>query len=701
MKEQIIALLSKKETMSLDINSIAKKLEIKNTSILQQELNELVSKGILDYSPKKNKYLLFENSHLIKARLYIDKTGNGIFKLNDKTITVDRKYLKGATYNDLVAISLDETNNYGKVSRIIERDNNDYIGEVITKKDKLYIKSKKLGLINLEENNSFIEGQKVLLHHEQGRVEIKEVIGHKDDPGMDIKTILLEHGFNLEYTTDVLTELKNIPTILTEKEVQQELSLGRKDYRDELVVTIDCDDTKDIDDGISIKQLPNGNIELKVFIADVDHYVKEGSTIDEQAHTQGTSVYPPGSVLPMLDHILSNGICSLNPNQDRLAMCYTTTFDSKGKVIDFNVEEAIINSKKKMKYSEVNQILEKGIMIEGYEDYLKSLYIMEKLALLIHDNLLQNGYLNFLSSESEVILDEEGNPLDVRKRPTGTSQKIIEYFMITTNIEVAKFAYYLALPHIYRVHGEPNQDKLYTTYQILKANKYLSMKDKKNFTTKDIQKTIDILKELENGEIFSRMLITAQDKAQYSSENIGHYALGAYLYSHNTSPIRRRPDLINQRIIKSFLHNGLEYTQNKYGDLSEIAIHCSSKERDAESAEIEATDMKKAEYMEKHTGETYTGYISYIARFGIWVTLENGIEGFIHVNNLPKDKYNYSTELLSLIGKSNRFNIGDKLEVKVKGANKEAKTVDFVVSKEYLKNEQKGNPKTKKRVKDN
>ena len=220
MKEQIIALLSKKETMSLDINSIAKKLEIKNTSVLQQELNELLSKGILDYSPKKNKYLLFENSHLIKARLYIDKTGNGIFKLNDKTITVDRKYLKGATYNDLVAISLDETNNYGKVSRIIERDNNDYIGEVITKKDKLYIKSKKLGLINLEENNSFIEGQKVLLHHEQGRVEIKEVIGHKDDPGMDIKTILLEHGFNLEYTTDVLTELKNIPTILTEKEVR-------------------------------------------------------------------------------------------------------------------------------------------------------------------------------------------------------------------------------------------------------------------------------------------------------------------------------------------------------------------------------------------------------------------------------------------------------------------------------------------------
>ena len=701
MKEQIIALLSKKETMSLDINSIAKKLEIKNTSVLQQELNELVSKGILDYSPKKNKYLLFENSHLIKARLYIDKTGNGIFKLNDKTITVDRKYLKGATYNDLVAISLDETNNYGKVSRIIERDNNDYIGEVITKKDKLYIKSKKLGLINLEENNSFIEGQKVLLHHEQGRVEIKEVIGHKDDPGMDIKTILLEHGFNLEYTTDVLTELKNIPTILTEKEVQQELSLGRKDYRDELVVTIDCDDTKDIDDGISIKQLPNGNIELKVFIADVDHYVKEGSAIDEQAHTQGTSVYPPGSVLPMLDHILSNGICSLNPNQDRLAMCYTTTFDSKGKVIDFNVEEAIINSKKKMKYSEVNQILEKGIMIEGYEDYLKSLYIMEKLALLIHDNLLQNGYLNFLSSESEVILDEEGNPLDVRKRPTGTSQKIIEYFMITTNIEVAKFAYYLALPHIYRVHGEPSQDRLYTTYQILKANKYLSMKDKKNFTTKDIQKTIDILKELENGEIFSRMLITAQDKAQYSSENIGHYALGAYLYSHNTSPIRRRPDLINQRIIKSFLHNGLEYTQNKYGDLSEIAIHCSSKERDAESAEREATDMKKAEYMEKHTGETYTGYISYVARFGIWVTLENGVEGFIHVNNLPKDKYNYSTELLSLIGKTNRFNIGDKLEIKVKGANKEAKTVDFVVSKEFLKDEQKENQKTKKRVKNN
>jgi len=695
MREEIISILKDKNTMSMDIDTLSKKLGIKNKSNLQEELNKLVKEGILDYSSKKNKYLLFENSHLYKTRIGItDKQGNTTVEVNGNKILISKKNLKGATYNDLVAIDIDN-NSYGIVTRILERDNNNYVGEIVTINNKLYIKDKRLGIIELPSNIGYVEGQKILLHHFDGKITIKEIIGHKNDPNIDIKTILYDHGFSDEFDNNVKDELKKIPTELTEKEINKELEKGRVDYRKEKIITMDCDDTKDIDDGLSIKRLNNGNFELKVFIADVSHYIKENSAIDEEAYKRATSVYPPSSVSPMLDHKISNGICSLNPLVNRLAMCYTTIFDSTGKVIDFKVEEAIINSKKKMSYSAVNEILEKEEIKEDYLEYLKEIYLMYELSLLINKNLLNNGYLNFLSSESQITLDEEGKPVEVTKRPTGPAQTIIEMFMLITNIELTNYAYYLGLPWIFRIHDEPNQDKLITTYKILNQNNYLNNKEKKKYSNADIQKTIKLLSDKENAEIFSKLFITCQSKAKYSTENIGHYAIGATLYSHNTSPIRRYPDLINQRIIKSFLHHGLDYTIDKYSDLKEQAIHCSIQEREAEKVERESCDLKKAEYMEKHIGETHTGYISYVGQHGLWIVLDNSIEGFIHINNLPKDKYKYTEEILSLIGKKHQYNIGDKIEIKVKSADKETRNIDFAIAREYIKDEEKINPKKK------
>ena len=699
MREEIISILKDKSSMSMDIDSIAKKLKIKNKSSLQEELNSLVSAGILDYSAKKNKYLLFENSHLTKVRIGItDKLGNATADVNGEKISILKKNLRGATYNDLVALDIDD-NNYGTVVRIIERDANNYVGEVITKNNHLYIKDKRLGLIELKGNQDFVEGQKVLLRHEAGNIKIGNIIGHKNDPGIDVKSILYDHNFNDEFNEYVISELKDIPTILTEKEIHYELLNNRKDYRQKKIITLDCDDTKDIDDAISITALDNGGFELNVYIADVSHYVKENSAIDEEAYNRATSVYPPGCVNPMLDHKISNGICSLNPNVDRLAMCYTTIFDAKGKVIDFKVEEAIINSNKKMTYSAVNNILINDEVEPDYQDYLKEIYMMQKLSLLISSGLASSGYLNFVSSESEIIMDEDGIPTDIQKRPTGPAQKMIEMFMIITNIELTKYAYYLGLPWVYRVHGEPNQDRLQTAYKIINYKKYQNLKEKKKYSSSDIQKTMNLLKEQENASIFSKMFITCQDKAKYSDENIGHYAIGTIFYSHNTSPIRRYPDLINQRIIKSFIHNGLEYTINKYEELRESAIHCSTMEREAESVEREAVDMKKAKYMEQHIGEIYTGYISYVGRFGFWVMLDNTIEGFVHINNLPKDKYKYSEEVMALFGKTHTYSVGDKIEIKVKSAEKETRTIDFLISKEYKKDEEKENIKPKKLVK--
>lgn len=699
MSEEIISILKEKNSMSMDIDSIAKRLGVKNKSILQEELNKLVRAGILDYSMKKHKYLLFENSHLVKARIGLtDKLGNVTAEVNGEKINILKKNLRGATYNDLVALDIDD-NNHGIVVRIIERDANNYVGEVIVKNDVLYIKDKRLGLIDLKGNRDFVEGQKVLLRHEFGKVKIGEVIGHKNDPGVDIKTILYDHNFNDEFNEDVKKELKNIPFELTEEKLRHELSKGRKDYRDRKIITLDCDDTKDIDDGISIEELSNGRIELSVYIADVSHYVKENSSIDEEAYKRATSVYPPGAVNPMLGHKISNGICSLNPNVDRLAMCYTTTFDKFGKVVDFKVEEAVIRSKKKMTYSAVNDIIINDEIEEDYQDYLKEIYLMQKLSLLINSTLASNGYLNFSSLESEVLLNEEGHAEIIQKRATGPAQKMIEMFMLITNMELTEYAYYLGLPWVYRVHGEPNQERLQTAYKVLNYKKYLNIKEKKKYSTSDIQKAIKILNNKENAAIFSQMFITCQDKAKYSSENIGHYAIGAIFYSHNTSPIRRYPDLINQRVLKSFLHNGLEYTMKKYGDLTEEAIHCSTMEREAEAVEREAVDLKKAEYMANHIGEVYTGYISYVGRFGFWVVLDNTIEGFVHISNLPKDKYKYSEEILSLIGHTYTYSIGDKVEVKVKSADVEMRTIDFTISKEYVKNEEKESIKTKKLLK--
>jgi len=556
----------------------------------------------------------------------------------------------------------------------------------------------------IDNNKSgLVEGHRVLIHHNNGRNAVVKVIGHKDDPNVDILSILYDHGFNDAFSDGVLDELKDVPSYLTKEVIEEELKNGRIDFRNKKVVTMDCDDTKDIDDAISIERLSDGTIELGVYIADVSHYIKKGSCLDREAFDRGTSVYPPGSVCPQFPHQISNGICSINPGVDRLAMCYLMRFDDHGRVIDFDVKEGIIHSSKKMTYSDVNRILEDNENLPGYEDYKKELYLMQKLSLLIEKQLIALGYLKFDMPEGKVILDEIYQVVDISKREQRTAEKIIEYFMLITNIELTKYAEYLGLPWIYRVHGMPDQDKLDKVMGILKLNRYIDSNDKKKkYYSSDLQKVINSLSKKDNAEVFYKMLIVSQDKAKYSVENIGHYALGVGDYSHNTSPIRRLPDLLNQRILKSFLHYGIEKTVDLYGtdDLYDDALHCSRQERAAEMVEREAVAMKKAEYMERHIGDVYTGVISYVCDYGFWVLLENTVEGFVSVNELPRDNYSYVEERGMLQGKYQSYGIGDFVEVRVKGANKEARTVDFTVKvKEIEKDEKKGKKNYKKKVK--
>jgi ribonuclease R len=697
MENQIISLLKQREQSALTLESISKKLNIKDKKSLIDVLSKMVKDGTLFYSEKKKKYLLFENSNLYKGSLSSNKNNNYYLITEDKKINIPKEYLNNASPNDTVVVYYDEALDYGKVLNVISKYKSNYVGEVIDKHNNLYIYEKSLGKLEIEPTNYIlVDGHKIIFTINNGKAQVQKVLGHKDDPGIDIASVIVDHGFSLEFSKEALEELQRISKELTEEEIDKYIREGRIDYRDKIIFTIDGKDTKDIDDAISIEIKDNDDIELGVYIADVSEYIKENTYLDEEAREKTTSVYTANSVNPMFPHEISNGICSLNPNANRLALCFITTFDKFGKVKDFNITEGVIRSRMKMNYDDVNKILEDDDIIEDYMPYLKSLYQMQKLSLLLSKDFCNKGMLNFSTCEAKVILDDEYIPIGITKRSQKTAEKIIENFMIITNINAMEYLDYLGLPGLHRVHDEPASEKLELAINIINKKYRITDNLKKNLTKKDLQKIIKCISNIEESEVLNRLLITSLAKAKYTEDNIGHYAISTDNYGHFTSPIRRYPDLENHRIIKSYLHKGYEETIEKYNDLYELAGHCSKKERDADSCEREVTKMKMAEYLQDKIGTVYRGTISNVCKYGYWVLLDNLIEGFVRIDSLPPDNYKYNEYLRSLVGRHNEFSIGDRVDIVVKGANKETSSIDFdLISKELEKDEEKENSKKK------
>lgn len=709
MREDIITLLKEKNTRSLDIYSIQKKIGIKNIIDLEKTLQSMLEDGTLHYSEKKNKYLLFENSELIKGELIIRKFGDAYIEYEGQKIDIPKDKINRANYKDVVAVRYDRNWLRGEVVRVISRDNSNYVAEVILKNNKLYAKSTKRPLIEIkEEQLSLVEGHRILVHNENDTAKVIEIIGHKDEPGIDILSILYDHGFGRTWSNNAKEQLKNIPTHLTAENIEQELLLGRTDLRDKKIITMDCDDTKDIDDGYYIEKLENGNIKLNVVIADVSKYVEENSPIDIEAQTDTTSVYPPGSVDPMLAHLLSNGICSLNPEVDRLAMSYNMEIDKDGQVIAFKPSLAIINSKKKMTYSDVNKILEEDKMVDGYEEFLKNLLLSQKLYLVIQDKMKRNNFIYFNTKEAKVILNETGKPNKVELRTQKTAENIIEYFMLITNESITKFLEENNLPCVYRIDGEPNQEGLRKIFLFASQKGFIKSNElKSKYDSKDIQELVNRVGNTRTGIVINKMLIRCMDKAKYSPKNIGHYPLGLKTYGQHTSPIRRYPDLINQRIIKYYLQYGAEATRKKYNKkyLEEICKHCSERELAAKKCEREATEMKLIEYMENYIGATFNAVISSVDKDGIYVLLDNTLEGYIKKSSLPNDKYHYYETEYSLQGQKFAFTLGDEIEVKLISAIKDTNTVKFNITnakeKNLISTNTNSKPKTRKRSKNN
>ena len=469
--------------------------------------------------------------------------------------------------------------------------------------------------------------------------------------------------------------------------IENESFENRRDLRNELIFTIDGDDTKDIDDAISLKILENGNYELGVHIADVSYYVTEESALDKEAYDRGTSVYLADRVIPMLPHKLSNGICSLNEGEDRFTISCVMEIDNKGKVISYDIFESIICSKKKMTYKNVNKILEENIVPKGYEKFEQTLKDMLKLAHILRKMKENRGYIDFGIDEAKIIVDDKGKAVDVVKRYRGEGENLIEDFMIAANETVATHIYYMDLPFVYRIHGEPNEEKIDRFISFISILGYKingKIKDVKPTTIKFI---LEQLKDKEEYHILSSMMLRSMQKAVYDKNNIGHFGLGSKCYTHFTSPIRRYPDLTVHRLLRKYLFKNqinkevTEYWDNKLIYLTE---HSSKKERDSVDCEREVDDMKKAEYMMNHIGEEYDGIISSVTSFGMFVELENLIEGLIRIEDLPNDNYVYDEATFSIRGDKNKrgYRLGDKVRIKVVQANKEAKTIDFVLAKQ-------------------
>ncbi|NLV90213.1 MAG: ribonuclease R, partial [Tenericutes bacterium] len=550
-------------------------------------------------------------------------------------------------------------------------DNNEYKIKIDTDKIRLNI------IVDKENRNNAMPGHIVLVEPfkqiEGNRYEGKiiKILGHKNDPGMDILQIVYEHNINEIFPKEVIEEVNNIKDEVLEKDYK-----NRKDLRNDEIFTIDGDDAKDFDDAVSIKILDNGNYKLGVHIADVSNYVKPDSKLNEEAFNRGNSVYLIDRVIPMLPHKLSNGICSLNEGVDRLTITCDMEIDTKGKIINYDIYESVINSKKRMTYKEVNRILENNEFISGYESFIDSLNKMFELSKIIRKSKIQKGYIDFDIDEPYIEVDEAGKPIEIKVRDRGVGEKLIEDFMIITNETIASYVFWLKYPFIYRVHGIPKEEKIENFLSLIRSLGHTIKGSTKNITPKFIQQVLDSLKESDDFEIISSLGLRSMQKAVYSPENIGHFGLASEIYTHFTSPIRRYSDLDIHSLLKGYLKNNFE---NKMGNLSIICEHISTKERDAIECERDVNDMKMAEYMMNHIGEEYEGMISGLIPSGIFVRLPNLIEGFVHVSELGEDYFvlNEATQMFIGKDKGKKYKLGDKLKVKVANASKEERTIDF------------------------
>ena len=697
MREEIIELLGK-EKRALSATEICDKLNLNTAGELKKLLDDLriLEESYTVYRSNKDKYMLFENSHLLKGRLSVNKKGFGFVIVDgrDEDIYIDAKNMNGALNNDLVVVEELKGQNgkktEGRVVKVLKKENNLIVGEykIIDGNPHFIPDDKKLRMEIILDNkdlDDLVDGHKIQVSivKEMGKYkylgEVVKIIGHKNDPGVDILSIIYDHGINDVFTDEVMEEVNALPS-----EVLDSDRKGRKDLTDMTIFTIDGDDTKDIDDAISISKKGENYI-LGVHIADVSYYVKEGTALYKEAYSRGTSVYLVDRVVPMLPHKLSNGICSLNPNVDRLAISCIMEITPNGKIVSHDIFESIIRSRIQMTYKKVNKILNDEETPEGYEPFKDDLKLMWELAKILRKEKLSRGYLDFDVDEPKILVDENCKPYDVVLRERGKGENMIEDFMIAANETVAEHVFYMGLPFVYRVHEVPDNEKVEEFLNSISMLGYHVVGDRNFVYPKSMKKILDQLRDKEGFEILSTLLLRCMKKAVYKPENLGHYGLASKCYTHFTSPIRRFPDTTVHNLLRKYIFNEpndkelnrlIEYWEE---NLPALCDHASEKERDSIDCERDVESMKMAEYMESHIGEEYDGTISSVMNFGLFVQLDNMIEGLVHISEIKGDYYTFDETTHTLRGekKGKMYKLGQKVRVVVTNASKENSTIDF------------------------
>ncbi|KGP72010.1 ribonuclease R [Pontibacillus yanchengensis] len=703
LKQQIMDFIHENTSKPLSVQEIeemAQYDEDQDFSSLMKTLNELEEEGEL-VRTRKNRYGLPEKMNLTRGRIQMHQKGFAFLIPDDEDkddIYIHHSDLHSAMNNDRVLVRTetnreDDKRPEGTVIRILERNTNEIVG---TYDDNGYFgfviaDDKRIPndiFIPKNATNGAVDGHKVIVKitkYPEARMsaegEVVQILGHKNDPGIDILAIIHKHGIKSEFPDEVMEQAHNTPDEISEVEIK-----NRRDLRDQQIVTIDGADAKDLDDAVAVRKLENGNYHLGVHIADVSYYVEEGSPIDKEANERGTSSYLVDRVIPMIPHRLSNGICSLNPQVNRLTLSCEMEINESGEVVNHDIFQSVIKTNERMTYDAVNKILveDDEETKSQYESLVPMFKNMEALASILRQKRLERGAIDFDFKEAQVLVDEEGKAEDVKLRERSVGERLIEEFMLAANETVDEHFHWMNVPFIHRVHEEPDAAKLQHFFEFITNFGYVVKGTAKDIHPKALQEVLEAVKGTQEDMVISKLMLRSMQQARYDANNLGHFGLASDYYTHFTSPIRRYPDLIVHRLIRTYIIEGKvddKTTEHWKEEIPDIARHSSERERAAVDAERETDDLKKAEYMQDKVGEEFEGVISSVTNFGLFVELPNTIEGLVHVSYLTDDYYHFEERQYAMIGErtGNVFRIGDELTVKCINVNTEERVVDFEI----------------------
>lgn len=712
-KEAIVSYIENEAVRPLSEVELAEQLGIDTVAGLVQLkglLQELEGEGTLVLSRKK-RYGLPSQFNLLIGTISRHPKGFGFLVVEDSDVDdvyIHSSELNGAMNGDKVIVRLKRPAGFdsrtmtkfraeGEVIRILQRKVQQVVGTFENSKHFGFVvpDDKRFGsdvFIAKDNFNGARNGMKVLVEitswpqkTRSAEGKIVQIIGYKDSPGVDILSIIFGHDLPQGFPVEVLEYAEAIPEKIPTEELAK-----RQDLRDVQMITIDGDDAKDLDDAISVQHLPNGNYLLGVHIADVGHYVTEDNVLDKEALERATSIYLIDRVIPMLPQKLSNGVCSLNAGEDRLAMTCMMEVDSKGVVVAHEIFESVIHVDYRMTYKNVTKMLveQDETLCEQYKVLLPMLKDMEALQGILERKRIYRGAIEFHAPESKVILDKKGKPVRIEWRESGIADKIIEEFMLCANETVAEHYFWMEVPFLYRVHEEPKTEDVMEVNKFLQALGYSIKGAGNTIHPKAYQSIVEEVAGKPEEQIVNTVLLRSMQHARYDTEALGHFGLSAQYYSHFTSPIRRYPDLAIHRVIKELLHNGNRLNEKRIAVLNKkmahYAMQSSQREKVAEDAERDSVDLKKVEFMQPHVGETFTAKISGVTNFGLFVQLDNFIEGLVHISTLVDDFYQFRPESFSLLGEHSRkvYQLGQVLQVRLTRVSVEERQIDFEVVKE-------------------